>query len=63
MHRAFICLEGSYSDNHNNVLMFRFVQRDAYNNIPAIDPEKLKIFSTVREITGVCFHVTLIVVL
>lgn len=28
--------------------------RDDYNSVPALDPEKLKIFNTVREITGVC---------
>uniref|UniRef100_A0A7N6A2B8 Receptor protein-tyrosine kinase n=1 Tax=Anabas testudineus TaxID=64144 RepID=A0A7N6A2B8_ANATE len=28
---------------------------DDYNGIPALDPEKLKIFNTVREITGVYF--------
>ncbi|KAG7283205.1 hypothetical protein CRUP_004947 [Coryphaenoides rupestris] len=27
------------------------IKGDVYNNIPAIDPEKLKVFSTVREIT------------
>uniref|UniRef100_A0A8C5CQQ6 Receptor protein-tyrosine kinase n=1 Tax=Gadus morhua TaxID=8049 RepID=A0A8C5CQQ6_GADMO len=31
------------------------IKGDDYKNIPAIDPEKLKIFSTVREITGVCY--------
>ncbi|KAG7233128.1 hypothetical protein INR49_007436 [Caranx melampygus] len=29
------------------------VESDAYNGIPALDPEKLKIFNTVREITDV----------
>ncbi|KAG7218167.1 hypothetical protein INR49_007449, partial [Caranx melampygus] len=29
------------------------IQGDAYNGIPALDPEKLKIFNTVREITDV----------
>ncbi|KAM3877619.1 receptor tyrosine-protein kinase erbB-3-like [Diretmus argenteus] len=29
------------------------IQGDAYNNIPALDPEKLKIFSTVQEITDI----------
>uniref|UniRef100_A0A3Q2XQ34 Receptor protein-tyrosine kinase n=1 Tax=Hippocampus comes TaxID=109280 RepID=A0A3Q2XQ34_HIPCM len=28
------------------------IHGDDYNNIPALDPEKLKIFNTVREITG-----------
>lgn len=27
---------------------------DEYNGVPALDPEKLKIFNTVREITGAC---------
>lgn len=26
--------------------------RDVYNNIPPLEPEKLKVFNTVREITG-----------
>uniref|UniRef100_A0A8C7F871 Receptor protein-tyrosine kinase n=1 Tax=Oncorhynchus kisutch TaxID=8019 RepID=A0A8C7F871_ONCKI len=30
------------------------IKGDPYNNITALDPEKLKIFRTVREITGVC---------
>lgn len=29
-------------------------RRDLYNGVPRLDPEKLKIFNTVREITGVC---------
>uniref|UniRef100_A0A8C9ZPK1 Receptor protein-tyrosine kinase n=1 Tax=Sander lucioperca TaxID=283035 RepID=A0A8C9ZPK1_SANLU len=29
------------------------IKGDDYNNVPALDPEKLKIFKTVREITGV----------
>jgi len=29
-----------------------FNHRDSYNNISALDPKKLKIFNTVREITG-----------
>lgn len=29
-----------------------FSQSDEYKNIPALDPEKLKVFSTVQEITG-----------
>ena len=41
----------------NIIMMFTLFLpcRDDYKNIPAIDPEKLKIFSTVREITGVCY--------
>lgn len=31
-----------------------FIHSDSYNNISALDPKKLKIFNTVREITGVC---------
>uniref|UniRef100_A0A3Q1H793 Receptor protein-tyrosine kinase n=1 Tax=Anabas testudineus TaxID=64144 RepID=A0A3Q1H793_ANATE len=31
------------------------IKGDDYNGIPALDPEKLKIFNTVREITGVYF--------
>uniref|UniRef100_A0A8C1I0N2 Receptor protein-tyrosine kinase n=1 Tax=Cyprinus carpio carpio TaxID=630221 RepID=A0A8C1I0N2_CYPCA len=30
------------------------IKGDSYNNISALDPKKLKIFNTVREITGVC---------
>uniref|UniRef100_A0A4W5NWC1 receptor protein-tyrosine kinase n=1 Tax=Hucho hucho TaxID=62062 RepID=A0A4W5NWC1_9TELE len=30
------------------------IKGDPYNNIAALDPEKLKIFRTVREITGMC---------
>uniref|UniRef100_A0A8C2ZZD9 Receptor protein-tyrosine kinase n=1 Tax=Cyclopterus lumpus TaxID=8103 RepID=A0A8C2ZZD9_CYCLU len=29
------------------------IKGDDYNSVPALDPEKLKIFNTVREITGV----------
>uniref|UniRef100_A0AAQ4RVT3 Receptor protein-tyrosine kinase n=1 Tax=Gasterosteus aculeatus aculeatus TaxID=481459 RepID=A0AAQ4RVT3_GASAC len=29
------------------------IKGDEYNGVPALDPEKLKIFNTVREITGV----------
>ncbi|XP_076840273.1 receptor tyrosine-protein kinase erbB-3b isoform X2 [Brachyhypopomus gauderio] len=29
------------------------IKGDSYNNIPPLDPQKLKVFSTVREITGV----------
>ncbi|KAM4613430.1 receptor tyrosine-protein kinase erbB-3a isoform 2-T2 [Polymixia lowei] len=29
------------------------IKGDAYNNVPALDPQKLKIFSTVREITDI----------
>ncbi|XP_010764813.1 receptor tyrosine-protein kinase erbB-3a [Notothenia coriiceps] len=29
------------------------IKGDAYNNVPALDPEKLKIFNTVREITDI----------
>ena len=36
-------------------------QSDDYNSVPALDPEKLKIFNTVREITGVCVCVHLCV--
>lgn len=28
------------------------IHSDPYNNISALDPKKLKIFNTVREITG-----------
>uniref|UniRef100_A0AAY5EKJ7 Receptor protein-tyrosine kinase n=1 Tax=Electrophorus electricus TaxID=8005 RepID=A0AAY5EKJ7_ELEEL len=30
------------------------INGDLYNNISALDPKKLKIFNTVREITGLC---------
>lgn len=36
-------------------------QSDDYNSVPALDPEKLKIFNTVREITGVCVCVCIYV--
>ncbi|TNN65645.1 Receptor tyrosine-protein kinase erbB-3 [Liparis tanakae] len=29
------------------------IEGDVYNNVPALDPEKLKIFNTVREITDI----------
>lgn len=29
-----------------------FPHSDDYNGVPPLDPEKLKIFNTVREITG-----------
>lgn len=29
-----------------------FIHRDVYHNIEALDPEKLSVFRTVREITG-----------
>lgn len=29
-----------------------FAHSDPFNKIPALDPEKLKVFSTVQEITG-----------
>uniref|UniRef100_A0A3P9BP32 receptor protein-tyrosine kinase n=1 Tax=Maylandia zebra TaxID=106582 RepID=A0A3P9BP32_9CICH len=31
------------------------IEGDAYNKVPPLDPEKLKIFNTVEEITGVYF--------
>lgn len=40
-------------------LYLSVLYRDSYNNISALDPKKLKIFNTVREITGVCLCVYL----
>lgn len=43
-------------------LYLSFLYRDSYNNISALDPKKLKIFNTVREITGVCLCVWIFVI-
>lgn len=34
--------------------LLSMIYSDPYNNISALDPKKLKIFNTVREITGLC---------
>lgn len=39
---------------HTRPLFYALLHSDDYNKIPALDPEKLKIFNTVREITGGC---------
>lgn len=33
------------------------VYSDPYNNISALDPKKLKVFNTVREITGLSVYI------
>lgn len=35
-------------------LFYALLYSDDFNKVPALDPEKLKIFNTVREITGGC---------
>lgn len=37
---------------HKGPLFYALLHSDPYNKVPALDPEKLKIFNTVREITG-----------
>uniref|UniRef100_A0A672TBG8 receptor protein-tyrosine kinase n=1 Tax=Sinocyclocheilus grahami TaxID=75366 RepID=A0A672TBG8_SINGR len=46
-----ICI--TYVSEIVTFLCLSFLHRDSYNNISALDPKKLKIFNTVREITGV----------
>lgn len=35
-----------------NVFLFGLFASDVYHNIEALDPEKLNVFRTVREVTG-----------
>lgn len=45
-------LYGCYLHQAFILVFFTLLYSDPYNKVPALDPEKLKIFNTVREITG-----------
>uniref|UniRef100_A0A3Q3K124 receptor protein-tyrosine kinase n=1 Tax=Monopterus albus TaxID=43700 RepID=A0A3Q3K124_MONAL len=48
-----LCFMDAFGTGPIQYFLFFLCQSDEYNNIPALDPEKLKIFNTVREITDI----------